>query len=207
MPTAIGAYATLADVKLRMGRTDTADDTLIQQLCDETNQWIEGYTGRVIAPYSATIYTLDGSQATGTYLDVPIGVRTLTTVEVAPYTGAAFTTLPATDAYLRPAAATLPPGWPATTLLLSDYATGGYATWPSGLANIRLTGTFGFAAIPDDVRGVAIARVVRMFHGRQAGQADIIGSDETGSPIVSRYTSPADLATLNRYKRNHVVFA
>lgn len=207
MPTAIGTYATLADVKTRMGRTDTADDTLIQQLCDETNQWIETYTGRVIAPYSATTYTLDGNTAVDTFLDVPIGIRTLTLVEVAPYTGSAFTTVPATDYLIRPDLASLPPGWPATTLLFSDYPAGSYAKWPAGYANVRLTGTFGFAAIPDDVRGVAIARVVRQFHGRQAGQTDIIGSDETGAPIVSRYTSPADLATLNRYRRHQVVFA
>lgn len=66
--TATGTYVTLSSAKLRLldaGVTDASNDTLIQKLCDEVNQFVEGKTGRVIAPipaYSSTLSGTAGSQ-------------------------------------------------------------------------------------------------------------------------------------------------
>jgi hypothetical protein len=41
---------------------------------------------------------------------------------------------------------------------------------------------------------------VRAWHARQSGQADIIGNDETGAPLVSRYVSAYHWSTLKAYR-------
>ena len=43
--------------------------------------------------------------------------------------------------------------------------------------------------------------VVRAWHARQSGQTDIVGNDETGAPIVSRYLSARDRDTLQGVPR------
>lgn len=66
MATAIGTYATLSDLKLRLGDTDTTDDTLLQKLCDQANMWIETKTGRILAPLSAFSTTVSSGFGSGT---------------------------------------------------------------------------------------------------------------------------------------------
>lgn len=65
--TATGAYATLANVRLRLGLTvtQTADDTLIQQYCDRVNSRIEGITGRILAPIPTFSTTTNGALSVG----------------------------------------------------------------------------------------------------------------------------------------------
>lgn len=204
MATAVGTYATLADVKLRLGlgTATTDDDALLQDLCDQVNGWIESTTGRVIAPYVGT-YTFDGYDAldNGTFT-VRSGIVALTGLEIAPSSGGTFATIPATDYYLSPSAANREPGWPAFRVVLTDAPVGAnpYPYFPSGYQNVRMAGTFGWSAIPDEVTDIALTTTVRAWHARQAGQADIIGTDEYGRPLVSRYVAGRDRQTLSRFK-------
>lgn len=65
---AIGAYATLTPAKLRLleaGVTDTSNDTLISELCDDVNSWIESRCQRVLAPIPAFGTTLNGGVSAG----------------------------------------------------------------------------------------------------------------------------------------------
>lgn len=65
MATAVGTYATLTDVKARLGDTDTTDDSLLQKFCDQANMWIETKTGRILAPFTTVSTTLNGAVAAG----------------------------------------------------------------------------------------------------------------------------------------------
>lgn len=192
MATAIGAYATLAAVKTRMKRTDTADDTFIQTLCDQINGWVESPqgAGRPIAPYTAT-YTFDGSdwRFNGTVLVIPRGIRAVTTLKLASATGESYTTIASTDYYLRPATQDRSNGWPATRLHISDAPAGAFTNAEPGFGTTELTGDYGWAAIPDELKDVAETAVVRAFSARAGGQSDLIGNDETGQPLVSRFLS------------------
>jgi hypothetical protein len=200
--TAIGTYATTALVALRLGITASAPEAVeIGKLCDSVNQYIEGPegAGRVLAPISSATYLFDGDGTN--VLRHPPGIRAVSLLEVAPSTGAAFTTLVAGDYFLRPLSQNREPGWPAFKIVLSDVPAGGYRTFPRGMANIRPTMTGGWAAMPDDVIELAVTTVVRAWHARMAGQADIIGTDEYGNPIVSKYISKKDQGTLYGYRR------
>lgn len=204
MATAVGTYATLADAKLRLGfgTATTTDDSLLQDLCDQVNGWIEATTGRVIAPYAGT-YTFDGYDALDdTTMPVRMGIVALTSLEIAPLSGGTFATIPATDYFLNPPAGNREPGYPAFRVILTDVPVSGnpYPYFPPGYQNVRMAGTFGWAAIPDELTDVALTTTVRAWNARQAGQSDMIGTDEYGKPLVSRYVSGRDKATVSRFK-------
>lgn len=69
----VGTYVTLAGAKARLGwdpATPTtpeliARDALLQTICDQVNDYIESFTGRVLAPVPAFSTTLSGSVSAG----------------------------------------------------------------------------------------------------------------------------------------------
>lgn len=204
MTTAIGAYATAALLKSQTAISDTTDDTVLGYVCDRINAYIESRTQRVLAPITSATYLYDGDGTTSIYLPFPVdkppigGLRAVTLVELQLFTAAGYTTLPAGDTFLRQQAVRAS-GAPYERLVLSDFPTGGFLYFPRGFATVRVTGTAGWAAIPDDITEVALVAATRAWHAVQAGQADMIGTDEMGRPLVSRFFSARDLETLDRY--------
>lgn len=196
--TALVNYVTLADLKARLGSpVSTASDAVMTQICNETNQWIESYTGRILGPVASATYTFDGYGLVSPYVLSlgRLGARAVTLFETGS-DGVTFSTVPSTRYALRPLAQDRAlTGEPASYLFMTD----GYRL-PVGYGNIRITMTAGFAAIPDDVRGVAIAIATRAWHGRQSGQADIIGNTETGEPLVTKIIAPEFKRTLDHYR-------
>jgi hypothetical protein len=102
------------------------------------------------------------------------------------------------DYFLRPSDQDRAPGWPAMWVYLSDKHPRRYFAF--GRDTISMTATCGWTAIPDDIIDVAVTTAVRAWHARQSGQADIVGNDENGSPLVSRYVSGYHWATLKAYR-------
>lgn len=200
--TATGTYVTATILKTRANITDTTDDTLLGVICDQVNAYIERKTGRILAPISSATYLYDGDGCRRLYLPTtadgtPIGgIRAITLLELAYYTGAAYTTVDSTQYFLRARAGTT---GPYDVLMFTDYPSGGFVGFPAGLATVRITGTAGWAAIPDDIAEVAVVAAMRAWNAREAGQSDIVGTDEMGRPIVSRYFSARDLETLREY--------
>lgn len=200
--TAIGSYATAATLKATAGITDSDDDTLLGLICDRVNQFIESKTGRVLAPITSATYYYDGDGSRGLYLPVPVsggpigGIRSISELAVAPYSGASYEVVPSTDYFLRRQAVG---HGPFEYLVFTDVPTSTYTAFPRGYSTVKLTGTAGWAAIPDDIIEVAITAATRAWFSRQNGQQDIVGSDENGAPLVSRFFSARDLSTLRHY--------
>lgn len=197
MATALATYVTVADLRARLNLpVDATRDAILEDICEETNQWIESYTGRVLGPVASATYTFDGGgpdNPNSTKLDLwRLGVRAVTSLEVATTTGGSYTTLDPSDYFIRPT--NNPNGEPGTHIYLDGQS------FYSGYNTIRVTMTAGFAAVPDDVRAVAIAIATRSWHGRQSGQADVVGNTETGEPIVSKIIAPEFKRTLDRYR-------
>ena len=206
MPTAIGSYVTRANAKARLGipSADTTDDTLLDRLCDQVNAYIESYTGTVLAPIDGTFsQCFDGyERVNGRQFLIPRGIRRITLLENAAYTGGPYQTIPSTDYFLRPSNFDLNPGYPYTELVMTNVPSAGnpLPTFNPGMDNIRITGTWGWPAIPDEIKEVAEVMLVRAWAGRQAGQTDQIGVSEGGMPIISRTVSLRDRETLNRFR-------
>lgn len=202
MTTAIGAYATAAAVKTRLGITDNTDDTLIGTVCDQVNQYIESKTKRVLAPISSAVYLYDGDGTQSLYLPRPEsgppigGLRAISLVELALYTSAAYQTLDSSQYFLRQRVGMT---GPYERLEFTDYPTSFVPYFPRGFNTVRITATAGWAAIPDDITDVALVAAVRAWTARQAGQLDIVGTDEFGRPTVSRFFAARDLETLRAY--------
>ena len=205
MPSATGAYATTAALKARLfaaGVTDTADDTLMGTICDQVNAFIEGPFGcqRIVAPISSATYVIDGSGLS--YIWFPKGIRAVSALTIGDTTGDTLDTVTAADILLRPVEHERIPGWPAFYLYLSDVpvSTVTRRTFPIARGNVSLTCTAGWAAIPDDLTDVALTTATRAWHARQSGQADIVGSDDTGAPLVSRFVAPFHWGTIKGYR-------
>jgi hypothetical protein len=201
---AIGSYASLSHVKQRIGISGTTDDALIQRLCDEVNTWIETVCGRPIAPDPTTVYTADGWDASedGRVLYFPRGIRSLSQLEVAPHTGAAYVVVPATDYFLRPTPNDRPPGWPAFEVHMTNIPSAGnlYPRFFRGYDTIRLTGLFGWDAIPADLVLVAEQLAVNLYRERAAGGTDSVTIGEDGTRTISRLLSTRDWQTISRYR-------
>ena len=198
--TAVGTYATASGVKSRLGITDTTDDTLIGLIADQVNMYIEGPegTGRILAPISSATYLLDGNDSRRLYF--PKGIRAITELKVGDFTGDTLDTLAAGDYFIRPLAQDRDPGWPAMWVIISNRPAGAHRYFPDGYENVSMTCTAGWAAMPDDIIDVALTTAVRAWRARQTGQADVVGSDDMGQPVVSRYLSSRDRETLKKYR-------
>jgi hypothetical protein len=199
---------TLAQVKARVfpnGVTDTGDDTLIGELIDEVSAWIESYTGRTFIGETAQTYVLDGPQAGGFVLRVQRGVRSLTAVGIAqtdqPDTGGTYTTVTPAEVLLRPSPIDLPLGWPPTELHISRTATT-ITRWPTAQNGVKLTGNFGFLAIPKDIEAVAIDATVAAYASRKNGASSVMGADGTALPPWSLFfgRGSPQRGTLDRYR-------
>ncbi len=189
--TALSTYVNVTNLKLRLGITGTTQDVVLDQICDETNQWIESYAGRVLGPVPSATYTFD---PVNTYsLDVlPMGVQSISLLQTASATGGTLATVSASEYFIRPLNRVN--GEPGTRIEMYP------ANFYSGYGTVAVTMVAGFLAVPDDVRGVAIAIATRAWHGRQSGMADVVGSDETGEPIVTKVIAPEFKRTLDRYR-------
>lgn len=202
--SAAAEYANLVDLKSRLGITDTTDDTELQQLCTAANALIESFTARILAPITYTAALFDGYDAEpgGRCLVIPTGIRSVSLLEVATNTGASFQTIPSSDYFIRPTVQERDPGWPGTELWITDIpaSTDPLPFFPPGFANIRLTGTGGWAAQPDDVIDVALNVAVAKWRARSAAGGDsfTIGSD--GERTYERLLSYQDRQTLTRYR-------
>lgn len=203
MTSAIGAYATTAGLKARLlaaGVTDTADDTLMGTICDQVNGFIESAAGcgRVIAPITSATYLLDGNGTSWLYF--PKGIRAITALSIGDYTGDTLDVLATTDYLLRPLTQDRAPGWPAFYVRISDKAVGLHKVFHEGFETVSLTCTAGWAAIPDEITDVALTTATRAWHSRQSGQADLVGTDDTGAPIVSRFVAPFHWGVIKAYR-------
>lgn len=207
MATAIGAYATLVNIKARLGITDANDDVSLQRFCDGANAWIETKTGRILAPIAGLgPFLFDGYDAleNGRLLVVPQGLRNLAQLEVATYTGGAFSVVPATDYFLRPIAQERDPGWPATELWMTDIPSAGNAVpfFSRGMANIRMTGNgtglLGWPAQPDEIISIAERLVTLNWQARQSGERNQSGYDGFDASVAERLGG-RDWHTIGRY--------
>ena len=196
------AYTTLTAVKLDLGRSDVVDDTVLGNYITEVGDFISGYVGYSLDTDSATTYTYDGYSAVadGRCLPIPGGVRSITTLKVAPQTGGTLVAVAAADFFLRPLAQDRAPGWPATEVWLNSL--GATPIFYPGFSNIEITtGTFGSAAVPARVEGVARRTVVRAWAARQAGGNDLLGTGgDGGTPLISQFLSRRDREVLDSFK-------
>ena len=195
------SYATYTNVKTRLGLPDDTDQTFITQLCTNANEYLEFYCRRAIGPTTGGTATFDAdSDVFDGELYVYGGVRSITSLTVAPATGETGVAATVADTIILPRSQNRRPGWPGFWVKFKDVVAGSVSDWGTGQAGIVMVYDSGWAAIPAEITEIAEVLVARAWFARQAGQADVVGNDETGAPLVSRFVSARDRQTLNTYR-------
>lgn len=153
-------YCTLAEVKAAMRLTDSVDDTLIENSIEGASRRIDGYCGRFFFQTAKTVTFY----ANNSYrLQTPdLASSTLTLKTDNDGTGTYLTTWTAvTDYTLEPLDAGLQ-GRPYRAI----GATGGktFPLWTAPSApSVQIAGTWGWPAVPDDVREACVLLTMRQF--------------------------------------------
>lgn len=190
--TAVGTYAQLPGVKMRLGRdtSNTADDEILQKYCDQVNARMETLLRAPICPIASATYLFNGFDAVdqGRSLLVPWGVRSVSLIRVAPQTNGTFLTVASTDyVILPPAMQRQPVGAPGDRISFVDFPVSGTTSrFYPGFTNVEVTMTCGWDFIPDDLVDCGETTAVRAFQSRRTGQGDVVGSDDMGRTIISR---------------------
>lgn len=192
----------LADVTQRIkGTVSDEDERLLLKFIRALTTGIQGYTGRQFIP-DLVDRTIRLHTRAGRLLRIPKGIQSLTSLGVAsnsqPASGGTYTAATMTDVYLDPPEYDRDAGWPATSVVIRDNASGAVTTFSDAAHGAELVGKMGFPAIPDDIGIIAEAAVIRYWQARGSGVATALGSEDFAGRIL-RWLSPEDRDTLDWY--------
>jgi len=183
-------YASTADIKAALRITDSVDDSLINMAGSAASSLIDGYCGRTFGTVSEVRYFAPDN---GYLLQVDDLAGTAITVESSTVSDQVFdVTWAATDYQLEPLNAYADGlGWPYTRLRAIDTRLWPYA-W--GEATVRITGTWGWPAIPAQITQAAVIQAMRIYK-RLDSPLGVAGFGDMGAMRVSKGLDP-DVAQL-----------
>lgn len=190
-------YATTADVKAHLGITTSNDDAVIATCVTAASSFIDGRTSSVFGNETGTtrIFDTDG----GTTFDLPFPIRAVTTMKIRPFTGQAQIVVPSTDFFLEND--TRPYGWPYDRISLTPYPTA-IARLGWGYQSLEITGDFGWAAVPAEIKLATIA-IAGGFYKTRGARGEDTGPD--GNTISPGSAIPRSaLRLIEPYVRIHV---
>lgn len=147
--------------------------------------------------------TLEG----GYILPVPNGLVSMTSLELAFYTGGAFNLIPATDWFLRPLPLDREPGWPATEIWMTDIPSSNnpQPLFMRGRANVRALCTPGWPSTPYELVALAEKLVVGAYRARGSGGGSSVTIGTDGTRLIEQSMSAQDWRTLNHYTSKDAV--
>ena len=133
-------YTTLSQLKAKLGVTDSADDTMLENIIEGVSRWIDAYCGRVF--YSSTTGEVR-TYTPLTYNFTPTDdISSITTVKLDTGTRSYGTTMATTDYDTLPINA-VAKGMP--IMGIQTTPNGAYAFYPTIELSVQITGTFGFS--------------------------------------------------------------
>ena len=196
-------YCDASDVKtaLAIGTADTTDDTLINEVIAAASRAIDDYTGQFFYQIAdgTAFFTASNYEEVNTHGFPIISVGSLTTDGDG--SGTYETTWSAADYNLLPANNALANGSAAKPYTQIAVTPSGSHAFPSELAKgVRVTGHFGWAAVPSAVKLATIAQSAMLFEGRRA-PFGVIGSTDQGTVMrMSARMHPEAVMLLEGYR-------
>lgn len=154
-------YATLDELTAILDGTTAGDAAGLGLALEGASAFITRETRRRFDEYVAT-KTYDTVMGTRAHV---LDLQAATSVELAPYTSAAFVALTSADYYLGPAERDY--GEPYRWIDLSPYAD--YPEYAKGYRTLRIAGAWGWAQVPADIKLVCIQMAVRWWRAAKAG--------------------------------------
>lgn len=197
----MGRYLTAAQLITRLGLDPATDEDLLEEYIESAEAAIDGETGRRFDSVTET-RQFDITEP-GEYLSVG-DLVSVTAVGVADATGSAFTTLTAGDYFLGPSVRQA--GHPYRWINLSNIGSYSYA---SGYRTVEITGMWGWAAVPADIKQLVASVVARTYQqSRGGGVSKITDIPQLGTVYFSDPTNSTtsgftteEARTLARYRR------
>lgn len=197
----MGDYATLAQIKARLGDVGSDSDPLLTELAGDASRLIDRFTGRRFDVDAVDVVRLmDGR---GSDVLFTPDLASLTAVRVRSGKQQAWRTVPVADVLLQPADRRSE--WPALWIEIADEPSGTEAVFPKGDRTVELTGKFGWAAVPSDVKTACIDIAINLFRARGSG-VDPSGIDLVGQAPFAR-AMPALAHRLTEYVRTRSLVA
>lgn len=187
-------YVDLATFKARANITGTQHDTVLTQVIAEASRQIERMTGRNFNQTpagTARTYTAQGGSVL--FVDDLVSVSAIATDDGSRTYPA---TWAATDYDLLPDEAPLF-GRPYTRI---DVAPTGRYGFPTVARGVRVTGVWGWPAVPDDIRGATFLLALRLWK-RQDAPFGVTGSVELGQLRAITGVDPDVRTIVATYKR------
>jgi hypothetical protein len=188
-------YGDLATFKARAGITGAGNDAVLLQVLSEASRQIEKWTGRNFnqsAPGTVRYFKSGGS---GTlFIDDLVSVSAIATDDgqrTYPYSWIG------TDYDLEPYEAP-DIAQPYTRIVVAPYGRYSFGGSPRG---VRITGVWGWPAVPDDIAGACYLQATRLWKRKEApfgvtGSADmgqlrlLPGMDQDVKALVDAYKKP-----------------
>ena len=192
-------YATLAELKSSLTITDSDDDALLELAITSTSRMIDDFTGRFFYANgtvgSPVIRYYTPNDPWTLAVDDYVSISEIATDDNFNQTWS--TVLAASDFLKEPVNNSLR-GWPYTRLL----ATGRYV-WPYYLPQAcKVTGVWGWPAVPPEVNQACIIQSSRIFVRKQS-PFGIAGTPELGTVRLSSRLDPDVQAFLRPINRNN----
>jgi hypothetical protein len=188
-------YATLSEVKARLGISDTVDDTVLEGVVEAASRAIDAWTDRQFFATSATRYF---TAEAGVWLAVDdlLSVTTLKTLTAnAAGTRTYGNTWATTDYDLDPFNAT-----PKRLVVVNP---GGAYTFPTDPRGVEIVGSWGYASsAPTDVKEACLIQAARLFKRKDA-PFGVAGSAEAGQMMLPAL-DPDVRAMLRKFRRLEV---
>lgn len=184
-------YCTLAEVKAALRLTDNADDVLLENSIEAASRRIDGYCGTF---FYQKVATVDLFTRFPYYCGIPDLASSAITLRTDDKGDGSFsTTWSASDYFFEPTD-TAVTGVPYRRIVASGARTFPLLLQPSKPA-VRLTGIFGWSAVPDDVREACVLLAMRGFARYNSalgivGFADMAITVRAVDPDVRDYLMP-----------------
>lgn len=191
-------YASLAEVKAALRIADSLDDSLLETAIESASRLVDGYAGRNFYSAGSAVRYFTPEDRIVCEIDDLIS---LTSLEVsADLDGTFDQTWTATDYQLEPLNGKVDglTGWPATRIR----AVGAYIFGTNiGEASVKVTGTWGWSAVPVAVKQATVIQASRIFK-RLDSPLGVLSSPDLGyirvgtrlDPDVQQLVEPYRLA-------------
>lgn len=188
-------YCTLAEVKAALRITDTIDDSLLEMSVESASRLIDGYANRSFysAGTASRYFVADNDFLT--YIDDAVTITEIATDSSAD--GTYDIIWQASDYQLEPLNGRVD-GLPApynAIRAIGDYT---FPIW-GGEGLVKVTGTWGFSAVPVTVKQAAIIQASRIFK-RLDSPLGVLSSPDLGYIRVSSRLDPDVAMLIDPYK-------
>ena len=193
------AYCTLAELKASLAITDSVDDTPLEAAITATSRMIDDYTGRFFyrngttqSPVARYYTPLDPWTMN---MDDNVSITEVATDDNFNQT---WDTVWSTSDYMLEPVNNPQRGWPVNRIL----AIGRYV-WPYYLPqSCKITGVWGWTAVPSEINMATLIQAARLFTRRQS-PFGIAGSPDLGTVRLAAKLD-ADVETLLRpFRKNN----